>query len=158
VGSPEKKRRIAEIRGLLPEGDKGSAARGKPIFKENCAVCHKLFDEGESIGPELTGSERGDLDFLMASLVDPSAFVRKEYQAQTIALRDGRVLTGLVVDENDRSLTLVDGNRQKTVISRDAVEGVKPSEVSLMPEGLLEKLTEPQIRDLFRYLQSSGGR
>jgi putative membrane-bound dehydrogenase-like protein len=158
VGSPEKKQRIAEIRGLLPEGDKGSAARGKPIFKENCAVCHKLFDEGESIGPELTGAERGDLDFLMASLVDPSAFVRKEYQAQTIALRDGRVLTGLVVDENDRSLTLVDGNRQKTVISRDAVEGVKPSEVSLMPEGLLDKLTEPQIRDLFRYLQSSGVR
>jgi putative membrane-bound dehydrogenase-like protein len=158
VGSPEKKRRIAEVRGLLPEGDKGNAVRGKPIFKENCAVCHKLFDEGESIGPELTGAERGDLDFLMTSLVDPSAFVRKEYQAQTIALHDGRLLTGLVVDENDRSLTLVDGNRQKTVIARDAVEAVKPSEVSLMPEGLLDKLTEPQIRDLFRYLQSSSGR
>ena len=156
AGSPEKKRRIAEIRGLLPEGDKGNAARGKPIFKENCAVCHKLFDEGESIGPDLTGAERGDLDFLMTSLVDPSALVRKEYQAQTIALRDGRVLTGLVVDENDRSLTLVDGNRQKTVIPRDAVEEARPSEVSLMPEGLLDKLTEPQIRDLFRYLQSNG--
>ena len=115
AGSPEKKQRIAEIRGLLPEGDKGNAARGKPIFKENCAVCHKLFDEGETIGPDLTGAERGNLDFLMTSLVDPSALVRKEYQAQTIALRDGRVLTGLVVDENDRSLTLVDGNRQKTV-------------------------------------------
>ena len=158
VGSAEKKKRIAEIRGLLPEGDKGNAVRGKPIFKENCAVCHKLFNEGESIGPELTGAERGDLDFLMTSLVDPSAFVRKEYQAQTIALHDGRVLTGLVVDENDRSLTLVDSNRQKTVIARDAIEDAKPSEVSLMPEGLLEKLPEPQIRDLFRYLQSSGGR
>ena len=122
VGSPEKKQRIAEIRGLLPEGDKGNAARGKPIFKENCAVCHKLFGEGESIGPELTGSERGDLDFLMTSLVDPSSLVRKEYQAQTIALRDGRVLTGLVVEEDDRTLTLVDGNRQKTVVARDAVE------------------------------------
>ncbi len=158
VGSPEKKQRIAEIRGLLPEGDKGNAARGKPIFKENCAVCHKLFNEGESIGPDLTGSERGDLDFLMASLVDPSALVRKEYQSQTLALRDGRVLTGLVVNENDRSLTLVDSNRQKTVIPREAVEEAKASEVSLMPEGLLDKLTEPQIRDLFRYVQSSGGR
>ena len=124
-GSPEKKRRIAEVRGLLPEGDKGNAARGKPIFKENCAVCHKLFDEGESIGPELTGADRGNLDFLMTSLVDPSALVRKEYQSQTIALRDGRVLTGLVVDENDRVLTLVDSNRQKTVIARDAIEAVQ---------------------------------
>ena len=94
----------------------------------------------------------------MASLVDPSALVRKEYQSQTLALRDGRVLTGLVVDENDRSLTLVDSNRQKTVIPREAVEEAKASEVSLMPEGLLDKLTEPQIRDLFRYVQSSGGR
>jgi putative membrane-bound dehydrogenase-like protein len=154
VGSPEKKRRIAEIRGLLPEGDKGNAGRGKPVFKENCAVCHKLFEEGETIGPDLTGAERGNLDFLMTSLVDPSALVRKEYQAQTIALRDGRVLSGLIVDENDRLLTLVDSNRQKTMIARESVEMVKPSDVSVMPEGLLDKLSEPQIRDLFRYLQS----
>ena len=94
----------------------------------------------------------------MTSLVDPSSLVRKEYQAQAIALRDGRVLSGLVLEEDDRKLTLVDGNRQKTTVSRDAVEEARPSEVSLMPEGLLDKLTEPQIRDLFRYLQSPGGR
>ncbi len=155
-GSPEKTRRIAEVRGLLPEGDKGSAARGKPIFKEQCAVCHKLFDEGENIGPELTGADRGNLDFLLTSLVDPSAQVRKEYQSQTIALRDGRVLSGLVVDENDRIVTLIDSNRQKMPINRDMIEESKPADVSLMPEGLLEKLSEPQIRDLFKYLQSSG--
>ncbi|MHB1557267.1 MAG: c-type cytochrome, partial [Isosphaeraceae bacterium] len=158
AGSPEKDRRIAEVRGMLPEGDKGNAARGRPVFKENCAVCHKLFGEGETIGPDLTGSERGDLDFLLTSLVDPSRMVRKEYQAQTVALNDGRVLTGLVVDEDDRTMTLVDGNRQKTVIPRDAIEAARPADVSLMPEGLLDKLTEPQIRDLFRYLQSASGR
>jgi putative membrane-bound dehydrogenase-like protein len=155
-GSPEKKQRIAEIRGLLPEGDKGNAARGKPIFKEHCAVCHKLFNEGENIGPELTGADRSNLDFLMTSLVDPSAQIRKEYQSQTFALRDGRVLSGLVVDENDRVVTLVDSNRQKNSISRDLIEDSKPANLSLMPEGMLDKLTEPQIRDLFRYLQSSG--
>jgi putative heme-binding domain-containing protein len=154
VGSPQKKERIAQIRGLLPEGDKGSAARGKPIFKEHCSVCHKLFNEGEMIGPDLTGAERGDLDFLLSSLVDPSALVRKEYQAQTVALRDGRIVTGLIIDENDRQLTVIDSNRQKTVVARQAVEEIKPSDVSVMPEGLLDKLTDPQIRDLFRYLQS----
>ncbi len=157
-GSPEKKRRIAEVRGLLPEGDKGNAARGKPLFKDNCAVCHKLFDEGENIGPDLTGADRGDLDFLLTSLVDPSAQIRKEYQSQTIALRDGRVLSGLVVDESDRVLTLIDSNRQKTAIARDLIEESHAAQVSLMPEGMLEKLTEPQIRDLFRYLQSGGVR
>ena len=67
-----------EIRGLLVEGDKGNAARGRPLFKETCAICHKLFDEGEPIGPDLTGTERGNLDFLLTSLVDPSALIRKE--------------------------------------------------------------------------------
>jgi putative heme-binding domain-containing protein len=92
----------------------------------------------------------------MTSLVDPSAQIRKEYQSQTFALRDGRVLSGLVVDENDRVVTLVDSNRQKNSISRDLIEDSKPANLSLMPEGMLDKLTEPQIRDLFRYLQSSG--
>ena len=155
-GSPEKTRRIAEVRGFLPEGDKGDPARGKPVFKEHCAVCHKLFGEGESIGPELTGAERGSLDFLLTSLVDPGAMIRKEYQSQSVSLRDGRVLTGLIVEETGKTLTLIDGNRQKTVVPRDEVEEVKPSPISLMPDGMLDKLPEDKVRDLFRYLQSSG--
>jgi putative heme-binding domain-containing protein len=155
-GSPQKLQRIAEVRGLLPEGDKGNPDRGKPIFQEHCAVCHRLFGQGETIGPDLTGADRGNLDFLLTSLVDPSAAIRKEYQAQSVALQDGRVMSGLIVDENDRTLTLVGSDRQRSVIPRSQVEEVKPSDVSLMPEGLLEKLSEPQIRDLFRYLQSRG--
>ena len=155
-GSPEKVRRIAEVRGMLPEGDKGSATRGRAVFKEACAVCHRLFDEGEKIGPELTQSERGNLDFLLTSLVDPSALIRKEYQARTIATTDGRVLSGLILDENDRTITLIDSKRQKTVIPVSEVEASRPSAVSLMPEGLLDPLKEEQIRDLFKYLQSSG--
>ncbi len=155
-GSAEKVRRIAEVRGILPEGDKGNPARGRLVFKENCAVCHRLFNEGENVGPELTGAERGNLDFLLSSLVDPSALVRNEYQAQTVALDDGRVLTGLIVEETAGTITLVDGNRQRIVLPRDAVDEMKPSAVSLMPEGQLDKLRDDQIRDLFRYLQSNG--
>jgi putative heme-binding domain-containing protein len=155
-GSPEKARRIAEVRGFLPEGDKGNAARGRAVFQENCAVCHKLYDAGEPIGPDLTGSERKNLDFLLTSLVDPSALIRKEYEAQTVALADGRVLSGLIVEETSKALTLLDSNRQKTVIARDQVEEIKPSPVSLMPEGLLDKLPEDKVRDLFQYLLSSS--
>jgi putative membrane-bound dehydrogenase-like protein len=155
-GSPEKTRRIAEVRGMLPEGDKGVAARGAAIFKENCAVCHRLFGQGEQIGPELTQAERGNLDFLLASLVDPSALVRKEYQARTVVTTDGRTLTGLVLDENDRTITLIDAKRQKTVLPVREIEARKPSDVSLMPEGLLDTLKDDQIRDLLKYLQASG--
>jgi putative membrane-bound dehydrogenase-like protein len=155
-GTPEKLKQISEVRGMLVEGDKGSAARGRTVFKDVCAVCHRLFDEGEKIGPELTQSERGNLDFLLTSLVDPSALIRKEYQARTIATTDGRVLSGLILEENDRTITLVDSKRQKTVIPVSEIDASKPSDVSLMPEGLLDPLKEEQIRDLIKYLQSSG--
>ena len=155
-GSDRMKGRIAEIRGVLPEGDKGSPARGAAVFKNACGVCHKLFGDGETIGPELTGSERGNLDFLLQSIVDPSALIRKEYQAQTVALTDGRILNGLILDENDKTLTVIDSQRQKTVVPRSEVDAIKPSEVSVMPEGLMDKLPPDQIRDLFRYLQSPG--
>jgi putative membrane-bound dehydrogenase-like protein len=154
--SVEKKQRIAEVRGVLPEGDKGNAERGHAVFKAQCAGCHQLFGEGAPVGPELTGVERGNLDFLLTSLVDPSALIRKEYQAQSIALKDGRVLSGLVVEENAKALTLFEANQQKTVLSRSEIEEMRPSAASLMPEGLLDKLPDDQVRDLFRYLQSSG--
>jgi putative heme-binding domain-containing protein len=149
-------KRIAEIRGILPEGDKGVASRGREVFVKNCGVCHTLFGEGEKIGPELTGSERGDLDFLLTSLIDPSALIRKEYQAQSIALKDGRVLNGLIVEESESALTLLDSQRQKTVVPRTDIDEAQPSATSVMPEGILDPLPPDQIRDLFRYLQSSG--
>jgi putative membrane-bound dehydrogenase-like protein len=155
-GSPEKLRRVAEVRGFLAEGDKGKAERGAPLFKEHCAVCHKLFNEGETIGPDLTGAERGNQEFLLTSLVDPSSMIRKEYQAQSVALTDGRVLNGLVLEETGKTITLIDSSRQKTVIPRDQIEAMKPSPISLMPEGMLDKLPEDKVRDLVRYLQSSG--
>jgi putative heme-binding domain-containing protein len=155
-GSPEKIRRIAEVRGMLPEGDKGSAVRGRLVFQQACAGCHRFFDEGAAIGPDLTGAERGNLDFLLTSLVDPSALVRKEFQAQTVATSDGRVLSGLVVEETGQSITLFDSKQQKVVVPRTLIEEQKPSSTSLMPEGLLDPLSEEQVRDLFKYLQSSA--
>ncbi|MDB5351055.1 MAG: putative rane-bound dehydrogenase [Planctomycetota bacterium] len=153
---PAKVKRIAEVRGILPEGDKGDPSRGREVFVKNCAGCHRLFGEGERIGPELTGSERGNLDYLLTSLVDPSAEIRKEYQAQTFALKDGRVLSGLIVEETGSSLVLFDSQKQKTTIPKADIEQRKAADVSLMPEGLVDTLPEAQIRDLFRYLQSAG--
>jgi putative membrane-bound dehydrogenase-like protein len=150
-----KDRRIAEVRGFLVEGDKGKVERGKAVFDKQCAGCHRLFGEGATVGPELTGAER-NLDALLENIVDPSRLIRKEYQAQVVALKDGRVLTGLIVEESGASLTLFDPKQEKTIISRNDVEEIKSAEVSLMPEGLLDGLTEGDVRDLFKYLQSAG--
>jgi len=152
--SESRVRRIAEIRGVLPEGDKGAALRGKEVFKKNCATCHQLFGDGMALGPELNGADRGNLDFLLTSIVDPSSQVRGEYQSVQVALKDGRVLHGLLADRSDSVVSVIDAARQITKVPKGEVEEMKVSEVSLMPEGILDKLSDTEIRDLFRYLQS----
>ncbi len=132
------------------------AARGRAVFLKSCANCHQLFGDGTALGPELNGADRGNLDFLLSSLVDPSSQIRSEYQAVQVALKDGRVLHGLLADRNDAGLSLIDAERKTAKLAKDEIEEVKLSEVSLMPEGLLDTLKDDEIRDLFRYLQSAS--
>jgi putative heme-binding domain-containing protein len=135
---------------------KGDAAEGKKLFTTVCAGCHKLFNEGNTLGPELTGADRKNSDWLLSQIVDPSAFIRPEYVNHNIEMKDGRTLSGLVVESSDSALTLVDAQNQRTLLSRSGVKEITPSATSLMPEGLLEALTPEQVRNLFSYLQGSG--
>ena len=134
---------------------KGDAAEGKKLFTQLCATCHKLFGEGSTIGPELTGADRKNAEWLLTQIVDPSAFIRPEFVNHNVAMKDGRSLTGLLVEQSDRALTLLDAQNQRTVLNRADVKELTASRTSLMPEGLLESLTPQQVRDLFSHLQSN---
>lgn len=132
---------------------KGDAAEGRKLFTQLCANCHKLFNEGSALGPELTGADRKNVDWLLSQIVDPSAFIRPEYVNHNVEMKDGRSLSGLLVEQSDAALTLLDAQNQRTVLNRNDVKSVSASSTSLMPEGLLEALTPQQVRDLFSYLQ-----
>ena len=132
----------------------GDAAEGKKLFTQLCATCHKLFGEGAVTGPELTGADRKNNDWLLTQIVDPSAFIRPEYVNHNVEMKDGRLFTGLLVDQNDNALTVLDAQNQRTVLNRAEVKEVIASSTSLMPEGLVETLTPEQLRNLFSYLQS----
>jgi putative membrane-bound dehydrogenase-like protein len=134
----------------------GDPKRGRALFKEHCATCHRLFGEGNQIGPDLTSANRGDRQFLLTSLVDPSDQVRKEYLSHQAQLHDGRVLVGLVVEQSAEAITLVDAKNERTIVARGEIEAIEPAEKSLMPEGILEKLSPDQLRDLFSYLERSA--
>ncbi len=133
----------------------GDAAEGKKLFTQMCATCHKLFGEGNITGPELTGADRKNSDWLFTQIVDPSAFIRPEYVNHNLEMKDGRSFTGLVVEQNDNTITVLDAQNQRTAVNRAEVKEIFASSTSLMPEGLIETLTPEQVRDLFRYLQSS---
>jgi putative membrane-bound dehydrogenase-like protein len=127
--------------------------QGRGLFARTCASCHRLFGSGEEIGPDLTGSGRKDLDYLLSNIVDPSAVLNQDYQMTVLALADGRVVNGVVVAEAERTVTVQTGLARLT-IPRNEIEERKRSPQSLMPDGLLQPLTADQIRDLIAYLMT----
>ena len=152
-GTPEEK--LAEIRRLqndLRAAD-GDAASGHELFKKHCGTCHKLREEGNTIGPDLTTANRGDKDYLLVSVVDPSSQIRKEFMSYTVATTDGRVVTGLLIEQSAAGVTLVDAKNQRTTIPQGEIDDMQESEVSLMPENILKPLSPQEVRDLFAYLQ-----
>jgi putative membrane-bound dehydrogenase-like protein len=153
-GSPEEK--LAEMRRVNNDlrAGPGDPAAGCTLFRKHCATCHKLFGDGESIGPDLTYANRKDRDELLRHIIDPSAIIRKEYLAYNVQTADGRSLTGLIAEQAPNAITLLDAKNQRTKVARDRIESIQESPVSLMPENLLKELKPKELRDLFSYLQS----
>ena len=136
----------------------GDPERGKPLFAKHCGICHTLFGEGNKIGPDLTGAERKNREFLLTSIVDPNAVIRKEFFNYVVATKDGRVLTGLIAESTPTTVTILDAKNQRTQVSQDEVDHVDRAAESLMPEKILDELDADQVRDLMRYLQSDAPR
>ena len=126
---------------------------GRSVFRRTCAACHRLYDAGGDVGPELTGSDRGNIDYVLENVLDPGATVGRDYKLSTVALVDGRVISGILRAQDERTLVVQTANERLTV-DRGEVEALKPSEVSMMPEGLFETLSAEEVRDLVAYLAS----
>ncbi|MCO8124163.1 c-type cytochrome [Stieleria sp. TO1_6] len=135
---------------LLAEAD---LSAGRALFKKTCAQCHRLFGEGEKIGPDLTGAQRASLDYLLENILDPSAVVGKDYRMTIVLTDDGRVLNGLVVSKNDKTMVIQTQSRQET-LPLESIDQINETTLSPMPDGLLTTLSPEQIRDLIAYLMS----
>jgi putative membrane-bound dehydrogenase-like protein len=126
-------------------------AAGRSVWQRQCAACHRMHGEGGGLGPDLSGSGRADLDYLLTNIVTPSATVSPDYSMKQVLLDDGRVLSGIIVRGTSELLVLRTPTGEETVPTAD-VERVIDGGVSLMPEGLLDRLDDAEARDLIRYL------
>jgi putative heme-binding domain-containing protein len=153
--SADRVKLIAETKAMLmtPAKFAPDLAQGRALFNKNCAQCHTLFGEGGKLAPDLTGSNRANLDYLLENILDPSAVIPKEYAPTVIEMLDGRTLTGVIRSDTPIALTVVTANEVLT-LPRKEVDTLTPTKVSLMPEDLLKQLSEPEIRALIGYLQS----
>jgi len=132
-----------------------SASRGRAVYSRTCLQCHRLYDAGGDVGPDLTGSDRANADYILENVLDPSAAVSRDYTLTSVATTDGRLVSGIIREQTDASLVLQTAN-ERIVVSREDVEAIKPSATSMMPEGMLERLSPQEVRDLFAYLASSS--
>ena len=145
--------RIAAVAGVLAKGQ-GDASRGRPIAARTCLTCHQLSGDGQKIGPDLTTVDRKNLDVLIRNVVDPSGVIREGYQQYVVASADGRVLSGLLAENSGGKVTVLDSRGVRTSLGETEVETIKRSDASLMPEGILDPLSDQEVRDLFAYLRS----
>jgi len=128
-------------------------SQGRHVFKETCSSCHVLYGDGGKIGPDITGSNRNNIDYLLENILDPSASVAKPYQVSSIITDEGRVISG-IVGRTTGGVVEIQTLNEKLTIDEDTIDVIRPSEKSMMPDGLIEKLSAQQFRDLIAYLSA----
>ncbi len=145
---------IARYRGIYRAGGStpGKASAGRAVFVRTCQQCHSLFGMGGNIGPDITGSDRGNLTYLLQNIIDPNSVIPNEYQTSVIETDDDRVLTGIIIDQNASAITIRTANEEVTIPSQEVID-IQTSSLSMMPEGLLTALSDQEVRDLLYYLR-----
>jgi len=155
----EKQREMERWKSILtPEAiAAASPAQGKLVYQQQCGTCHQLYGDGKNVGPNLTGSDRHNLDYLLGNMIDPNAIVPADYRMSIFLLDDGRVVSGVISERGQRSVTVQTPEGAVSIDQEQIVES-KPTTVSLMPEGQLNALSEEAVRNLVAYLMTSDPR
>jgi putative heme-binding domain-containing protein len=143
---------IDKMRGELSAGP-ASFARGKVVFENQCAKCHKFEGRGHSVGPELDGAGR-DIEYILINVLDPNRVVGQPYFIRRLSLKNGRIEEGLLAAEDPQTITLKGENDARRVFERKDVAEIEAIERSMMPEGLDKAMTVQDFRDLVRYLMA----
>ena len=149
--NPQREKVVAEMKDLL-RSKKGDAKAGVAVFKKLCAQCHKIYGEGQEVGPDLTNDGRANFDLLVSNVFDPSLVIGASYQATNVVTVQGRSLTGLLAEDSPQRVVLkLQGGKLET-IPRGDVDSLSVGKVSLMPEDVEKQLKPQEIADLFAFL------
>jgi putative heme-binding domain-containing protein len=149
---PQARAEIDRLRGIIA-ASAGDTYKGETIYLQRCAGCHTLFQKGGKIGPDLTAYQREDLGTVLPSIVDPSAEIREGFTAQVVSTTDGRTLSGFLADQDNAAIVLRGLDGQNVSLARKDIREMRALPASLMPDGLLQGLSDQEIRDFFAYLR-----
>jgi putative heme-binding domain-containing protein len=154
--SPEDKlREAAKYKAIvLAKGVRApDPSRGRAAFARTCQQCHTLFGAGGKVGPDLTGSNRADLDYILHNIIDPNAEIPNDYRAWLLETKDGRTISGIITRQDAQTVTIITPAETLT-LPRTDLETLTQSQLSMMPEGLIATFSDDDLRDLISYLAS----
>ncbi|MFK8115639.1 MAG: c-type cytochrome [Rubripirellula sp.] len=130
-------------------------SRGRAVFQKTCAACHTLYGEGGKVGPDLTGSNRANLDYILLNSVDPSYDVPDAYKTVSVLTVDGRVVNGVLAEEDAARIVLKTAEQPRVVIAKEDIERRQVSAKSMMPDGQLDQMEKQAVVDLIKYLRTT---
>jgi putative heme-binding domain-containing protein len=133
---------------------KASAAKGVAVFEKNCAACHQLDGKGALVGPQLDGVGARGVERIMEDIIDPNRNVDGAFRSTLFELKDGEVASGLFRREEGELLIYADTAGKEHSLARKDIKERRQSELSLMPEGLIEAMTPAEFNDLIAFLQT----
>ncbi len=149
--SEEKSNQILKIKNALSSGH-GNIEDGKTVYTTFCGSCHRLFDQGGTIGPDLTGYDRSNVNYMALNIVNPNADIREGYVNYKVTKKDGQIILGIMTDRSGGNVTIKQLGGEEITISSEDIEELTAQKTSIMPEHIIKTMTEQQIRDLFVYL------
>ena len=151
--SADKQQKIADWKTRLSSDvlEQSNASRGRALFEQSCAKCHRLFGSPMGVGPDLTGSQRSNLHYLLENILDPSAQVAENYRLAIVLLDDGRVINGIPGAKTETTTTF-NTPTGPIIVDNSQIEDQRFSPLSFMPDGQLDLLTPAQAADLIKYL------
>lgn len=146
----DKLQRLAEKRKVALAGSPNLGA-GRDVATRTCFVCHKFHGEGGEVGPDLTGVGRSTLDALLRNVIHPNEIIGKGYENVELETKDGRTVSGRLVEENEVSLKLLAAGPKEEVVAKSNLASRRVSELSVMPEGL-EQMPDEDFRNMIWYI------
>jgi putative heme-binding domain-containing protein len=132
----------------------GDAARGRTVFAENCAQCHRVGGLGNDVGPDLASVSQAGRDKLLVNILDPSREINPQYTQYLVETADWQTHTGIIANETATSVTLKRAHGETETILRVNIESIASSNLSLMPEGWEEGIDPHAMADLLTFLTS----
>ena len=132
----------------------GDKVRGKQIFAKSCSACHRLEGVGFELAPNIAAYKFRGAEAILQNVIEPNREVNPQYVNYTVLTNDERIVTGMVSNESETSVTLLRGENVSEVVARADIAEMKSSKMSLMPEGLESQIDVQGMSDLFAYILS----